>query len=263
MGAVMNHLFNFLFFAAFAQGFFFTSLFAGPDPETLGIWRNLLQERSNCVTWVSCTVRIEVSAGGRSYPPTEKKLEALGTVLGEDGLIALSLNMMDPTDSILSRMNGPSKVNVNYTEVLILLPDGSEIPADFMLKDEDLDLAFIKPIARPSDSGWKGSFHAVQHDDSIELNLQALDEVVSMGKLGRNLFRQSTLQLRTINAVITKPRHYYVAEDQVPGTPVFDRLGRWIGVAAFRKEAGKPAGVIIVPAPDVMEIAGQARRRAK
>ena len=90
-----------------------------------------------------CT--IEVSAGGRSFPPSERKLEALGTVLAPDGLTVLSLNKVDPTDSILSRMRGPADINVNYTEVLILRPDGSEIEADFVLKDEDLDLAFIRP----------------------------------------------------------------------------------------------------------------------
>ena len=51
--------------------------------------------------WVSITVRIEVSAGGRSFPPSERKLEALGTVLAPDGLTVLSLNKVDPTDSIL------------------------------------------------------------------------------------------------------------------------------------------------------------------
>ena len=118
----------------------------GKSPDrTVEIWRNLLDQQSDSVSWVSVTVRIEVSAGGRSFPPSERKLEALGTVLGEDGLIVLSLNEVDPTDSILSRMRGPADINVNYTEVLILRPDGSEIEADFLLKDEDLDLAFIRP----------------------------------------------------------------------------------------------------------------------
>ena len=45
-------------------------------PESL--WRNLLKENANCVTWVSVTVKLEISAGGRSLPPQEQKLEALG-----------------------------------------------------------------------------------------------------------------------------------------------------------------------------------------
>ena len=250
---------------------FFSIIFAlsclasssGKSPvSTVEIWRNLLDQQSDSVSWVSVTVRIEVSAGGRSFPPTERKLEALGTVLGEDGLIVLSLNEVDPTDSILSRMRGPADINVNYTEVLILRPDGSEIEADFLLKDEDLDLAFIRPPQNRNKKSKATTFNFIEYDASLPPKLQALDEVVSLGKLGRNLYRKSTLQRGWVNAVIEKPRDYYVIENVTPGTPVFDQSGRWVGITAFRKEGGKPSGVITVPAKDVMEIAEQVRERA-
>src|SRR6056300_1805253 len=92
------------------------SAFGEPSSETKknSLWRNLLTEQADSVTWVSTTVRIEISAGGRSFPPSERKLEALGTVLGEDGLIVLSLNEVDPSDSIQARMRTPGDINVNY-----------------------------------------------------------------------------------------------------------------------------------------------------
>ncbi len=238
------------------------SSFGEPSPETKknSLWRNLLTEQADSVTWVSTTVRIEISAGGRSFPPSERKLEALGTVLGEDGLMVLSLNEIDPSDTILSRMRTPGDVNVNYTEVLILLPDGTEIPANFLLKDEDLDLAFIRPIQDVPDSS-KTNFKKVPYPPQGDSSIQVLDEVVSLGRLGSNLYRKSTLQRGWVNAVIDKPRDYFVIENVTPGTPVFDRSGQWIGITAFRKEAGKPSGVITVPAKDVMEIAQQVRQR--
>jgi len=241
-----------------------SSAFAEENQEakTLSVWRNLLTEKSDSVTWVSATVRIEISAGGRSFPPSERKLEALGTVLGEDGLIVLSLNEVDPSDSIQARMRTPGDINVNYTEVLILLPDGSEVPANFLLKDEDLDLAFIRPIQEAS-APQATSFQKVDYSPDKITELEALDEVVSLGKLGRNLYRKSTLQRGWVNAVITKPRDYLVIENVTPGTPVFDRSGQWIGITAFRKERGKPSGVITVPAKDVMEIASQVRERTE
>ena len=235
--------------------------YAGSEKTKLLTWRKLLEEKSNSVTWVSATVRIEISAGGRSFPPSERKLEALGTIIGKDGLTVLSLNDIDPTDSILARMRGGADINVNYTEVLILQPDGSEVPADFLLKDEDLDLAFI----RPQNKGPKNSnlpiFEEIDYDPKQSLEIQILDEVVSLGKLGRNLYRKSTLQRGWVNAVIDKPRDYYVIENVTPGTPVFDQSAAWIGITAFRKEGGKPSGVITVPAKDVMEIARQVRER--
>ena len=72
--------------------------------KTESLWRNLLKENANCVTWVSVTVKLEISAGGRSLPPQEQKLEALGTVIAKDGLTVLSLNKVDPTANILSRI---------------------------------------------------------------------------------------------------------------------------------------------------------------
>ena len=73
--------------------------------------------------------------------PQEKKLEALGTIIADDGLTVLSLNTVDPTSNLLSRLRSPdASVQVNYTEVLILMKDGREIPAKFLLKDIDLVL---------------------------------------------------------------------------------------------------------------------------
>jgi hypothetical protein len=239
------------------------SAFGEKNKSTVEIWRSLLDKQSDSVTWVSVTVRIDVSAGGRSFPPSERKLEALGTVLAEDGLTVLSLNEVDPTDSILSRMRSPGDINVNYTEVLILRPDGSEIEADFLLKDEDLDLAFIKPSNAGQTLDNPNLFKKVFYQESETSEIQALDEVVSLGKLGRNLYRKSTLQRGWVNAVITKPRDYYVVENVTPGTPVFDSQGKWVGITAFRKEGGKPSGVITVPAKDVMEIAEQVRQRTQ
>ena len=55
------------------------------------------------------------SAGGRSMPPQEQKLEAIGTIIAEDGLTVLSLTTVDPKAKILSRLRtGTASVQVNY-----------------------------------------------------------------------------------------------------------------------------------------------------
>ena len=55
------------------------TVFAKKDPRAA--WTKLLNEPTDYVTWVSVVVKIEVSSNGRSFPATERKLEALGTVL--------------------------------------------------------------------------------------------------------------------------------------------------------------------------------------
>ena len=228
-------------------------------------WRHLLANHANCVTWVSATVRLEISAGGRSLPPQEQKLEALGTIIAEDGLTVLSLSRVDPTASLLSRMRTPgASVNVNYTEVLILMQDGTEVPARLVLKDTDLDLAFVLPIKQKQDNEeFKDVvFSHVPRSQKEKSKLpQALDEVVSLGKLGRNLYRQSTLRKGWVNAVIEKPRKYFVIENTSPGTPVFDRDGDWLGIVVYKMDRGRPTSLVTLPADDIDEIAEQVRSR--
>ena len=217
----------------------------GKEPEET--WRNLLHEHANCVTWVSVTVRIELSAGGRSVPPQEQKLEALGTIIAEDGLTVLSLNKVDPTASILSRLRSPgASVNVNYTEVMLLMQDGTEVPAKLLLKDVDLDLAFVLPIKERKEEYKEVIF---------------LDEVVSIGKLKQTLYRQSTLRRGWVNAVITKPRQYFVIENTAPGTPVFNKNADWLGVVVYKMVGRRPSEIVTLPASDILEIAEQVRTR--
>jgi len=228
------------------------------------VCRSLLDENADCVTLVSVTMRVEVSAGGRSMPPQEQKLEAIGTIIAEDGLTVLSLSTVDPRAKILSRLRtGGASVQVNYTEVLLLMPDGSEVPAQILLKDNDLDLAYVLPITEEKSSEGENR-KAFPFVPSRQGNFQSpavLDGVVSMSKLGRNLYRQSTLRRGWVNAVIEKPRQYYVIENTSPGTPVFDKRGTWLGVVVYKMERGQPSAIVTLPSKDILEIAEQVRTR--
>lgn len=248
---VFIFLFNGLFFQAWAKK---------PDST----WRKLLREHADCVTWVSVTVRVELSAGGRSMPPQEQKLEALGTIIAEDGLTVLSLNKVDPTANILSRIRSPgASVNVNYTEVMILMQDGTEVPAKLLLKDSDLDLAFVLPIEERKNEFKDIVFSRVPKQASEDDLPIILDEVVSIGKLRKTLYRQSTLRRGWVNAVIEKPRTYFVIENTSPGTPVFNSMGNWLGVVVYKMVSGRPSEIVTLPATDILEIAEQVRTRTQ
>ncbi|MDG0964246.1 MAG: hypothetical protein P8P49_07680 [Opitutales bacterium] len=251
---------NFILIFTFLTGT--VSPIFGKKPEST--WRTLLDDHANCVTWVSVTVRLEISAGGRSMPPQEQKLEALGTIIAEDGLTVLSLNRVDPTANILSRIRSPgASVNVNYTEVMLLMQDGTEVPAKLLLKDVDLDLAFVLPIKERKEEYKEVIFSPVPPQASDTKNPLILDEVVSIGKLKQTLYRQSTLRRGWVNAVITKPRQYFVIENTAPGTPVFNKNGNWLGVVVYKMVGGRPSEVVTLPASDVLEIAEQVRTRTQ
>ncbi len=195
-------------------------------------------------------------------PPQEQKLEALGTIIAADGLTVLSLNKVDPTASILSRIRSPgASVNVNYTEVMLLMQDGTEVPARLLLKDSDLDLAFVLPIEERRDEFKDIVFSKVPKQVSEDEQPIILDEVVSIGKLRKTLYRQSTLRRGCVNAVIEKPRTYFVIENTSPGTPVFNNAGNWLGVVVYKMVSGRPSEIVTLPATDILEIAEQVRTR--
>ena len=195
-------------------------------------------------------------------PPQEQKLEALGTIIADDGLTVLSLNKVDPTANILSRIRSPgASVNVNYTEVMLLMQDGTEVPAKLLLKDSDLDLAFVLPIEERRNEFKDIVFSKVPKQASVDETPVILDEVVSIGKLRKTLYRQSTLRRGWVNAVIEKPRTYFVIENTSPGTPVFNRVGNWLGVVVYKMVSGRPSEIVTLPATDILEIAEQVRTR--
>ncbi|MFP6901249.1 MAG: serine protease [Opitutales bacterium] len=213
------------------------------------------------VVWVSAVVRIQVSSGGRSFPAREQRLETLGTIVGKDGLTVVSNSMIDPTASIRKQLrSGSARVNVEFQEVRILLDDGSEIPAKLALKDPDLDIAFVMPL--PGSEELKSA--ALR---PVNLRSKAtpaiLDEVLVLGKLGRTLYRQPTVGVARVNSVIEKPRRYYILSRAMPGSPVFDARGRLLGIAVYKIAGGVPTTMVTLPSEDVLEIAQQARERAK
>ena len=226
------------------------------------VWRELLKNNAECVTWVSVTAKVEMSVGGRSIPPQEQKLEALGTVIDEKGLTVLSLNQVDPTANILSRLRSPgASVNVNYTEVFILMQDGTEVAARFLLKDSDLDLAFVLPFQDDDSNSDDVIFSKVPEMVKDDEYPMILDEEVSIGKLKQTLYRQSTLRRGSVNAVISKPRQYFVIENTIPGTPVFDKKGKWLGVVVYKMFGSRPSEIVTLPSQDILEIAEQVRTR--
>ena len=199
-------------------------------------------------------------AGGAGIPAFYTKT-GVGTIIAEDGLTVLSLSRVDPTATLLSRIRTPGgSVNVNYTEVLLLMQDGTEVPAKLLLKDTDLDLAYVLPIKEKGEKHEKRTFSHVPRSSKTKDPLP-LDEVVSLGKLGRNLYRQSTLRKGWVNAVIEKPRKYFVIENTAPGTPVFDREANWLGIVVYKMDRGRPSSIVTLPADDIDEIAEQVRSR--
>src|SRR4029079_11351265 len=156
------------------------------------------------------------------------------------------------------------------TDLRIRLSDGREIPSTIALRDEDLNLAFIRPITPP-----QKPFVAVNLADAGQPAL--LDQVVVFGRLGRVGGWAPSVSLRDIGGIVVKPRTFFVLAGETAGigTPAFLTNGKIVGILTVRQIANdRPSAFatmsgteglvvlpVILPAEDVLEIARQALER--
>ena len=150
--------------------------------KTEATWRKLLKDHADCVTWVSATVRVEVSAGGRSMPPQEQKLEALGTIIAEDGLTVLSLSRVDPTATLLSRIRTPGGSVTPTTRKFFSHAGWDGSARQVVAQGHRPGLGLRLPIKEKGEKHEKRTFHTPP--SSKTKDPLPLDEVVSLGKLG-------------------------------------------------------------------------------
>lgn len=233
----------------------------GPLKETALALANSYKDS---VLFLSAVVEIEMTAGDSPAKKDERKLEILGTVIGSDGLIVVPLSTLDMASSMDGRTvntpKGPLKISAKSTtkEVKILMPDGSEVDAKVVAKDPDLDLAFIRP-EKPEEV----KLTAIDTADSAPLSL--LDDVVILGRLGKELSREPVVMTSEVAAIITKPRTFVKVGTQTLGMPVFNKDGKFVGFGVSRfspkgdSDEGPKASNVVLPAEDLMESAAQAK----
>ncbi|MEO5896167.1 MAG: serine protease [Vicinamibacterales bacterium] len=232
----------------------------------------------DAIVSVRVSLKVRMSMGGREVQSMDDTLEAVATVIDPSGLTVMSLSTLDP-GAMMSRLmgsaggSGDQKMSIasEPSDVRIRLPDGRELPATIVLRDQDLDLAFIRPTTRPATP-----LTAVNLADAGRPAV--LDDVVVLSRLGRVGGWTSAAMLYTISAIIEKPRTFFVLNGQAgTGTPAFLANGKIVGVLTIRQidpgrmsmfgmmGGSEGAGVIavILPAADVLEIAKQATEENK
>lgn len=224
----------------------------------------LSASNKDSVLFLSAVVEIEVTAGDNPAKKEERKLEMLGTVIGKDGLIVVPLSTLDVASTIDGRMvnspQGPVKLSAKGTtkEVKILMPDGSEIAAKVSFKDTDLDLAFIRP-EKPEEA------KLTPVDTANNAPMAVLDDVIILGRLGKDLNREPVIMTNEVVSLVSKPRTFAKIATQSLGMPVFNKDGKFLGIGINRfspksdSEQGPAPTNVILPAADLLESAAQAK----
>jgi hypothetical protein len=212
---------------------------------------------------VTVQVVLKYSGGARSSNPTETKTDATGTVVDPSGLTVLALSSVDPAE-LYRRISEESKMETEVTDVKILLDDGTEMPAEIVLRDKDLDLAFVRPKAKPA-----APMAAV--DLSKSSAVEMLEPVIVLNRLNRAAGRAYSASIERIAAVIQKPRTFYIPETSGSaislGSPAFALNGNIVGLFVMRAVSAPDSNArnmrenmtaILIPAEDILKGAKQA-----
>jgi hypothetical protein len=205
--------------------------------------REILKKHQNAVVTVEVVLKSKVSMSGRGGRSSESRQELTGTVLDGSGLTVLSLSALDPGQLMQSLISSDDdsgfKMETELSDVKILTDDGAELAAEVVLRDQDMDLAFIRPKSKPA-----AAMAAL--DLSAPGTADVLDEVISLNRLGKAVGRSYAASIERISAIVQRPRRFYVPDSGVTttslGSPAFTLDGKPLGIFVMRATRDKSGG---------------------
>jgi hypothetical protein len=235
-----------------------------PADELAAKGRDIFNQDQHAVVTVQVVLKMSYSGTSRS---SETRQEVTGTVADPSGLTVLALSAVDPSEMyqrMMAEQSSQYKLDAEVTDVKILLTDGTELPAEIVLRDKDLDLAFIRPKTKPA-----SPMPAVDFAKSAPAQL--LDEVITLTRLNSAAGRAYAASVERISAVVQKPRTFYIPDSTMTstalGSPAFALDGKIVGLLVMRAVNAKGGGnrnyrdnmtSIILPAEDILKAAKQA-----
>ncbi|MBK1826501.1 S1 family peptidase [Haloferula rosea] len=228
------------------------------------VWLNVIAKTSMSVDGdAPAQLKAQLSAQDR-----ETTTETTGTFISKDGLIVTALAQLDQSSLVdgqtVNSPMGPIKLKAKseVKEIKVIMPDGTEIPADLVLKDTDLGLGFVK-LRMDSDEADGVEIKAIDLANSAKGSL--LDDCIGLGRLDDSMNREPSVITSEISGITTKPRTFYRVNADAIGSPIFLSNGKLLGITVVRKPAGNLSGSntkltpVVLPAADVAKIAEQAK----
>jgi S1-C subfamily serine protease len=229
--------------------------------------RPIYQKHHETVVTLQLVIKNKLSMTGMAGQSTESRQEVTGTVVDPTGLTVVSLSTIDPGQLVENLGVGDRiKMESELADVKILMRDGSETPAEVVLRDRDLDLAFIRPKTPPA--------QPMPHLDLKDPGTaDLLDPILALNRLGNAAGRAYSASAERIAAIVRRPRLFYVPDANMTtsslGCPTFTMEGKVLGIFVMR--AIKASGVsgsslssqnpnytgIVLPAADVLRAANQ------
>ena len=224
--------------------------------------REIASKWENAIVRVQVVIKSRMSVEGRESGSYENKAEGTGTVVDPSGLTLIPLSVTNPAEAFGLEDDEGYNFKTELGDIKIRLRDGKEIPAIVVLRDKDLDIALIRPKQKQSTP-----FACVNLEESSLP--QVLDDLVLLTRLGKVANQATAVSMSRIQAIVDKPRKFYVMGTSSMGDDlggaVFSLDGKLVGVILLRTIPGEKRNFdrdnilpIIVPAADIAEVAKQA-----
>jgi len=213
----------------------------GRADEVSAKGRAIFKKYQHAVVTVQLVLKSKFSMSGRGGEANESRQDVTGTVVDPSGLAVLSLSATDPAQMLQSMFSSSDedsklKMETELSDIKILLDDGTELPAEVVLRDRDLDLAFIRPKIKPS-----VPLLALDLTDSGKAEI--LDQVISLTRMGNAAGRAYAASVERIAAIVQRPRLFYVPDASMTtttlGAPAFTLEGKFLGIFVMRSIRGR------------------------
>lgn len=240
------------------------------DPSITATARKTLETYSKAVIVLDAVIKIEIRGQEQ-----ELKAQCVATIIDPSGLAVTAMMNLNPISSLRGPGGRPipsSEVDSQVQEVKYRLTDGTEVPARLVLKDEDLDLAFLAPL-KPLDKPTQAKIASISLSDAAKA-AELLDTTIFINRTNDELNYLPVLGLGRIVALVSTPKTCYLTNAGVPGLFIFDREGRPLGIVCrcINSEASQQmlsrlispsTSPIILPTADVVKLMPQVKEEVK
>lgn len=233
--------------------------------DSLVVARQTLTSKGDAVIRIMVVSKMKMSFGGQQQEQDMKR-EVLGVIVDGDGTAVTSLTMVDQSQMMEKLQGGSDEMNMSteVKEIKYILADNSEVPATIVLRDNDLDIVVLRAIEAP-----KTPMVAIDLGDAATGAM--LDPIYTVARMGRITRRALTGMTGEIQAVIERPRAFYVPSAEIVsagvGVPVFLGDGKLLGLVTLHAMPGaremgddeQSVIPVILPASDVAEVVATSR----
>jgi len=241
--------------------------------------RAILDVNQQALVEIRAVVKLSMESADLPLPNSNEAQHVMvsAVVIDPSGLAVASATLINPISAIPAisfEINGEKKsiaMKGVLSDIKMVMADGTEIPAKLVLEDHDLDLAFFMPMHGDTDK--PAAFRCVTCSARAKPDL--FDKIVVIDRLSETLNREATVGIHRINAIVEKPRTFFVSADlQNISVPVFNLKKEFIGFAVTRigqkssdlsemisRMANAGGSIVILPVQDIMSTAQQIKKK--